>query len=125
MTGGGRVAVCGEAVGAPLDIVDGEGEARAVVWPGMGARMRAMHRVRLAPGAATTELTHPVEAVYAVLAGGGRAVDADEGVEHAVELGSMVHLDGGTAHRFVAGDAGLDLVGGPAPADPAVYGEAT
>jgi hypothetical protein len=33
----------------------------------------------------------------------------------------MAHVDAGTTYRFRAGDAGLDLIGGPAPADPALY----
>jgi mannose-6-phosphate isomerase-like protein (cupin superfamily) len=110
MTG---VRVCGEDVA--LDIVEGAGTAHAIVWPGSGAADRAMHRIRLEPGASTVSLEHPGDAVYAVLHGEGLVGD------HALEAGSMVLVDGGTPYRFVAGDAGLDLVGGPAPVDPALY----
>jgi hypothetical protein len=108
-----EVRVCDEDVA--LDIVEGDGTARAIVWPGTGAADRAMHRIRLGPGASTVLLEHPGDAVYAVLGGQGTVG------EHAVETGSMVHVDGGTPYRFVADDAGLDLVGGPAPVDPALY----
>jgi hypothetical protein len=37
--------------------------------------------------------------------------------------GSMVYVERGTAYRFSAGAEGLELVGGPAPADHALYRE--
>lgn len=123
MSAAAEVRVCDPAGGPPLGIVDGEGDARAIVWPGSGAVMRAMHRVRLGARAATVRLEHPGEAVYAVLDGDGRIEDCDSGERQAVVRGSMVHLDGATPHRFLAGDDGLDIVGGPAPADPALYPE--
>jgi len=107
--------------GPELAIVDGAGTARAIVWSGTGAADRAMHRIRLEPGAGTVRLEHPGEAVYAVLEGDGAVTDADGGVDHAIERGSMIHLDGGTPYRFAAGDDGLDIVGGPAPVDPGLY----
>jgi mannose-6-phosphate isomerase-like protein (cupin superfamily) len=108
-----EVRVCDEDLA--LDIVHGAGTARAIVWPGTGAADRAMHRIRLSPGASTVPLEHPCDAVYAVLGGQGTVGD------RALEAGSMVHIDGGTPYRFVAGEAGLDIVGGPAPVDPALY----
>jgi quercetin dioxygenase-like cupin family protein len=114
-----EVRVCDE--GPELAIVEGGGTARAIVWPGTGAAARAMHRIRLDPGAGTVRLEHPGEAVYAVLEGAGAITDAGAGVDHAIERGSMVHLDGGTPYRFAAGAAGLDVVGGPAPVDPGLY----
>ena len=33
----------------------------------------------------------------------------------------MFHVDGGTAYLAQAGDEGMELIGGPSPADPALY----
>jgi hypothetical protein len=33
----------------------------------------------------------------------------------------MFHIDGGTSYTVVAGEDGLQVVGGPAPADMAMY----
>jgi mannose-6-phosphate isomerase-like protein (cupin superfamily) len=116
-----RVLVLSEEDGPELDIVEGSGSARAILWPGTGAQLRAMHRIRLDAGAATVALAHPGEAVYAVLAGDGKVSDDDAGTVEPLETGSMVHVDAGTTYRLVAGDGGLDLVGGPAPADHSLY----
>jgi quercetin dioxygenase-like cupin family protein len=117
-----QVQVLSAEDGPELEIVDGEGSARAIVWPGTGALHRSMHRVKLAPGSATVALTHPADAVYYVIAGAGSV--AEPGAEDTAEplvLGAMVHVDAGTGYAFRAGDGGLDLIGGPCPADPALY----
>jgi mannose-6-phosphate isomerase-like protein (cupin superfamily) len=114
-----RVVVV-DADGPGLEIVEGAGSATAVIWPGMGARLRSMHRISLGAGAATVEMTHPSDAVYYVISGGGRASDPDAGEQDLVE-GSMVHVDAGTSYRLIAGSGGMELVGGPAPGDPSLY----
>lgn len=105
-----------------LPIVEGEGEARAVAWPGVGAYLRSMHRISLAAGSRTSRLQHPMEAVYYVMAGSAAATDPDAGRVHELVSGSMVLIDPGTPYNFVAGSDGAELVGGPCPADPAMYG---
>jgi mannose-6-phosphate isomerase-like protein (cupin superfamily) len=116
----GELQVLDAESGPELPIVEGAGSARAIVWPGTGARLRSMHRIRLEAGAGTVPLTHPSDAVYYVIAGAG-SVEEPGGDGRPLELGSMAHVDAGTTYRFRAGDAGLDLIGGPAPADPALY----
>ena len=107
--------------GPELPIVDGAGTARAVVWPGTGARSRSLHHLWLSAGSGTIELAHPSDAVYYVIAGTGLVLDA--GAQDAQELraGSMFHVDSGTRYAVRAGDEGIELVGGPAPADDALY----
>jgi hypothetical protein len=117
----GEVSVVGGEAGPELGIVDGEGSARAVIWPGMGARLRSMHRISLGPGSRTVELRHPTDAVYYVIDGDGEVGDRDAGSAEPLVTGSMVHVDRGTAYELVAGDGGMEVVGGPAPADPALY----
>ena len=71
-----RVLDAGEECPA-LPLVEGEGVARAVIWPGIGAQLRSMHRISLAPGARTIPQRHPMEAVYYVLSGGGTVRDPE------------------------------------------------
>jgi mannose-6-phosphate isomerase-like protein (cupin superfamily) len=117
----GEVTVVGGEDGPTLDIVEGDGTARAVVWPGMGARLRSMHRISLGPGSRTVELRHESDAVYYVIEGGGEARDGGDDSAEPLVTGSMIHVDRGTAYTLAAGDDGMEIVGGPAPADPALY----
>ncbi len=107
--------------GPELPIVDGDGEAHAVVWPGTGARARSLHRVRLRPGARTIPLLHPSEAVYYVMDGAGTVSDRSTGEAQPLRTGSMFHVDPQTTYVAEAGEDGMELVGGPAPADPSLY----
>jgi quercetin dioxygenase-like cupin family protein len=115
------VVVPGAGDGPALGIVAGEGSARAVVWPGMGAQLRSMHRISLGPGARTIELRHPSDAVYYVIFGSGAAVDRTSGGRDALVEGSMVHVDAGTPYELAAAGDGMELVGGPCPADASLY----
>jgi quercetin dioxygenase-like cupin family protein len=114
-----QVRVLDGASGAELPIVASGGTARAIVWPGIGAELRSLHWIELEPRAETVEMTHSTDAVYYVVAGGGEAA-ADGSTERLVE-GSMVHVDAGTAYVLRAAEAGMEVVGGPAPADRALY----
>jgi hypothetical protein len=107
--------------GPELPIVRGAGIARAIVWPGTGAHLRSLHRIWLDADAAMTELSHASDAVYYVVDGAGTVHDLTTGSNHAVRLGSMFHIDAGTSYAVVAGTGGLQIVGGPAPADLAMY----
>ena len=104
-----------------LPIVEGKGNARAVVWPGVGGHMRSMHRISLHPRSATIRLQHPMEAVYYLMSGTASATDPDSGESASLVSGSMALIDPGTPYVFVAGGEGAELVGGPCPADPAMY----
>ena len=122
MSAAGRgIAILDGAGGPELAIVEAGGEARAVVWPGVGADARSLHHVWLEAEGRTVELSHPSDAVYYVIAGDGSVEDPAGGEGHALRAGSMFHVDAGTAYRVMAGPEGMDLVGGPAPADPALY----
>lgn len=67
------------------------------------------------------EQRHPGEATYYVVAGDGWVSDGDSEERQPLREGSMFHVDGGTPYAVQAGDGGMELVGGPAPADPALY----
>jgi quercetin dioxygenase-like cupin family protein len=121
MAGADEIQVLDLTAGPELAIVEGEGAARAVVWPGMGASLRSLHTISLAAGAHTVELSHPSEAVYYAASGTGTAVDTASGDEHELVAGAMVHIDAGTPYVLRAGTAGLELLGGPSPADERLY----
>lgn len=107
--------------GRPLAIVEGEGSAHAVIWPGMGAQLRSIHRIDLSAGARTVPLRHPHEAVYYVMEGSGEALDTEGGDRQALRRGAMAHVDPGTTYVLSAGPEGMLLVGGPSPPDPELY----
>jgi quercetin dioxygenase-like cupin family protein len=121
MAAGKEIQVVALDQGPGLDIVAGEGRAHAVIWPGMGAQLRSIHRIELSPGASTISLRHPSEAVYYVMGGSGEALDVGGGEARPLRRGSMAHIDAETTYRFVAGEEGMSLVGGPSPSDPALY----
>ncbi len=104
-----------------LPIVAGGGVARAAVWPGVGAKMRSMHRISLAPGSRTIELSHPMEAVYYILSGAGVVQDAAVGDDQSLIEGSMIFVEPNTRYAIQAGDNGLEVMGGPCPPDPSLY----
>jgi mannose-6-phosphate isomerase-like protein (cupin superfamily) len=104
-----------------LPIVRGEGTALAIVWPGMGAQMRSMCRIVLEAASATVQLSHPMEAVYYVIAGTGSVIDASLGETRPVVEGSMIHIEPGTHYSFLAGQSGLEIIGGPCPADAELF----
>lgn len=113
--------VRGSGAAVPLPLVASGGEALAVVWPGVGSRHRSLHRLLLSPGGHTIDLQHPSESVYYVRSGTATVTDGDNGEQHTLVEGSMVHVDPSTAHRFDAGEAGAEIVGGPCPPDPSIY----
>lgn len=107
--------------GPELAIVEGEGVARAIVWPGIGAHLRSLHRVWLGPAGRMSTLSHYSEAVYYVVEGAGAVADPSTGEAQPLRRGSMFHVEAGTPYAVRADEAGMQLVGGPSPADPRLY----
>jgi quercetin dioxygenase-like cupin family protein len=106
----------------PLGVVEHGGRAEAIVWPGMGARWRSMHRIELAPGGRTIRLAHPSDAVYCVASGDAAIIDEDTGERTGLPQGSMVHIEARHPYRLV-GSTATEVVGGPCPPDPSLYEE--
>jgi len=104
-----------------LAIVKGDGVARVLVWPGVGAELRSMQSIILRPRSRTLALKHPMEAVYYVVAGSGTAADPDGIDRFDLIEGSMIHIEPETRYEFQAGDDGIEILGGPCPADRALY----
>jgi quercetin dioxygenase-like cupin family protein len=104
-----------------LPIVEGDGIARAVIWPGVGAAARSMHRITLNPGARTVALRHPMEAVYYVISGVAVIRDEVDGVPYRLRPGSMAFVEPDTSYVLASGGDRVDLVGGPCPPDGGMY----
>lgn len=104
-----------------LPIVHGDGIARALVWPGMGARSRSMHWITLQPSARTIPLVHPMEAVYYVMSGNASLFDRDAGTTHEAVMGSMILIEPRTTYAIAAQGETVEVVGGPCPPDPELY----
>ena len=107
--------------GPSLPVLEGEGSARAVIWPGTGATERSVHLIKLGPSSATVRLEHRAESVYYVLDGSGMVAGDGPAADISLVPGSMVHVRPGTGYRFRAGPGGLEIFGGPCPHDPALY----
>lgn len=108
--------------GRELGLINGVGSARAIVWPGMGARYRTMHHLTLGPRASTVDQEHPGEAVYTVLDGTATVSDRAGGETETLIAGAMVHLEPHTRYSFDAGENGAVILGGPCPPDVDLYG---
>lgn len=104
-----------------LQIVERGGSAWAVAWPGVNSHLRSMHRISLSGGGMTLKMRHPMEAVYYVISGDLAVEDDQSGSSQRLVAGSMAFVEAQTRYRFVAGDRGSELVGGPCPPDPGVY----
>lgn len=106
-----------------LPITAGEGSAKVIIWPGNGAKFRTLHLLSLEKGAATVLLSHGSDCVYYAIAGEGSVIDDATGNAQLLAEGGMVHIDAGDRYRLKAKEGGaIMLVGGPCPADAALYG---
>jgi len=107
--------------GRDLGIVRGTGSCTPLIWPGVGARHRSMHLLRLGPASSTIRMRHPSEAAYYVIDGRAQVEDHDEGTAQPLVTGSMFHVGAGTAYAITAVGEGVTILGGPCPPDPAMY----
>jgi mannose-6-phosphate isomerase-like protein (cupin superfamily) len=115
-----QVQVLSSKEGCPsLPIVEGPGEALAIVWPGVGARFRSMHKISLGEGGKTTRMKHAGEAVYYV-ASGSVAV-SDDATEYIAGKGAMVFVEPETPYVLAAHEGHTEMIGGPCPPDPKLY----
>ncbi len=117
-----RVRILRDDEDAPeLPIVEREGRAWVVVWPGLDAHLRSIHHISLGPAGRTVQLEHPMESVYYVMSGGATASDNSFDRRLDLSAGSMAHIGADTRYVFEAGPEGAELIGGPCPADERLY----
>ena len=98
-------------------IIEGNGVARAIIWPGVGASERSFFLIEIEKGSSTKILTHSSESVYFVKEGSGLVCETNVNTNSNLIIGSMIHVGVGTSYSFKAGDKGLVLIGGPCPFD--------
>jgi quercetin dioxygenase-like cupin family protein len=81
-----------------------------------------MHRISLDADGATVPLQHPMESVYYVIDGAAVASDLESAATHELRAGSMILIDPNTPYVLTAAGSGAQIVGGPCPPDPGLYG---
>lgn len=119
---GNVVRVIDSAVDCPeIPLVDGQGNAKVILWPGNGAEFRSMHLFTLFQGDCSKILRHANDCVYYVVEGAGRIEGLDGADTQELVEGSIVHIDANDGYRVVAGDEGIKYLGGPCPPDEALY----
>jgi quercetin dioxygenase-like cupin family protein len=98
------------------------GDARLVVWPGVGCWEANMNYVVMEPGEENVPHTHPSseDTIY-VLEGRGTVRDLTHGLTLDFEADHVIHVPPGVEHQ-VRADRGERVVtcGGPCPADEAM-----
>jgi len=99
------------------------GMAKAIIWPGMGAKFASMHYVEMKPGEENILHMHEYsEDVFYVVQGRGVVVDGNTGKEYPFEKGNFVYVEPGTIHAVKSfGPENFISVGGPAPPDTDLY----
>ncbi|CEP69178.1 RmlC-like jelly roll fold [Moorella glycerini] len=105
-----------------IPIVDG-GEAKAIVWPGMGAKNCALHYVVMKPGQENIPHVHrESEDIIFVVQGRGVVVDLDNGKEYEFEPGSVIYIPPGIRHTVKCfGPDDYIVVGAQSPFDMDLY----
>ena len=108
--------------GVTIPIIEKNGEARAVLWPGNGSRFRSFQLISLFDGGATQALSYASDCVYYVVSGEGQIVDLGSDTVSPLAEGAMVHIDAGDTYRLRS-DTKVVILGGPCPPDPALYAD--
>jgi mannose-6-phosphate isomerase-like protein (cupin superfamily) len=105
-----------------IPIVDGIGNAKVVIWPGMGAHYRTLQVITLGEHSKTVQLCHPEsDAAYYVIKGQGKVLNIQTGKSQDLGEGGMVHIDAKDGYQFIASSSGMRIIGGPCPADASLY----
>ncbi len=99
------------------------GFAKAIVWPGMGAKYGSLNYFLMKPGQENVPHVHEKsEDIFYIAQGKGVAVDVDNNIEHPIEKGCVVYVEPGTTHTMKSsGPEDYISIGGPCPPDPKSY----
>lgn len=99
------------------------GMAKAIIWPGMGAKYGSMHYFVMKPGEENVLHSHSNEEdMFYVVQGNGVIVDATNGAEHKFKKGDFVYVAPNIVHAVKSlGPEDFISVGGPSPADMEIY----
>ena len=94
-------------------------DARAIIWPGVGAKHGTFNYFTLQPGESVPAHVHPYsEDLVYIVKGKALLIDEDKGKEYTAEPGWVFLIEPGTKHsaRAVGNEPYVD-VGGPCPPD--------
>jgi mannose-6-phosphate isomerase-like protein (cupin superfamily) len=97
---------------------DDTGSPASLVSPTGSAGSRTVHHIDLTAGGSTVVLRQQDDTVYYVQDGSGSIADPETGTMDPLFEGSMIFIDAGTAHQFIAALNGMVLLGGPRLAEP-------
>jgi len=102
------------------------GMAKAIIWPGMGAKHGTMHYFVMKPGEENVHHVHDeAEDMFYIVQGKGVIVDGNNGKEHPFQKGDFVYVSPGTPHAAKSfGPEDYISVGGPTPPDLSIYKKA-
>ena len=105
-----------------IPIVNG-GQAKAIIWPGMGAKNCALHYVVMKPGQENIPHVHQEsEDIIFVIQGKGVVVDLDHGKEYPFGPGSVIYIPPGIRHTVKSyGPEDYIVVGAQSPFDLDLY----
>lgn len=105
-----------------IALVEGDGNAKVVLWPGNGGQFRSFQLLTLGRGSQTIVMNHASDCVYYVIEGSGSVIDLGSEQVSPLAEGSMIHIDSGDSYRLRA-DSGdpMRVLGGPCPPDQALY----
>jgi hypothetical protein len=80
-----------------ISILNGDGNAKVVMWPGNGARFRSFNLISMMENATTIPLTHKSDCVYYTINGAGEIIDLATGETFSLAEGTMLHIDAGAS----------------------------
>jgi|AntRauTorcE11898_2_1112593.scaffolds.fasta_scaffold21724_2 quercetin dioxygenase-like cupin family protein len=102
-----------------------EGTAKAIIWPGMGAKYGVMNYFVMKPGGENVPHKHDdSEDMFYIAQGQGVVADLDNNIEHPIEAGCFVYVEPGTMHAAKSyGPDDYISIGGPTPPDPEMFKE--
>jgi len=98
----------------------GDGDARRVVYPEMGAKNITLNYIVFGPGQQFPQHEHgESEDVFMILEGSGVLRQAD--LERPIKAGDVVYVPAGEIHGTIAGPNGMVCISCQAPPDPKLY----
>lgn len=109
-----------------IPFIKGSGQAKAIIWPGMGAKYGSMNYFVMKPGEQNVPHLHEnAEDMFYIAQGQGVIIDYDAKQEHSFEKGCFVYVEPGTMHAAVShGPDDYISIGGPSPIDYEMYRKA-
>lgn len=106
-----------------LSILDGKGVARAIIYPGMGAKYASLNYFVMKPGSKNTAHVHArSEDVIYVIQGQGIIKETETGNELRFKKGDILFIPEGVYHQVIPdGDEDYIGIGGPQPVDDSIF----